>query len=196
MKRFVLAGLFFLSALVVIDVVRFAQLLEPEESSKTFEGSVDVIAVLTGGQGRFKEAFGFLQQVRSQYLFISGIRPGTQLSDIFKANRIEFNADEFADRIILGDESRSTAENAIEIRKIVERLNAQSLLVVTSDYHLKRALNLVSAQLKKDPELKTSVRGYAVESPNFPAEHWWRTQVGWGIMLSEYFKTWFQLFRA
>jgi uncharacterized SAM-binding protein YcdF (DUF218 family) len=190
MKK-LLAVFLLIVALLALDVWRFTRGMYAAISPRAPETihAVDVIAVLTGGQGRLKEAVAFLAQGRGKYLFISGIRRGTPVEDIFEANHVPVSASEFKDRIYLGDVSQNTIQNALEVREIVERLNAKSVLVVTSTYHMRRALELIRAELARKPKLDVELDEYPVESPNFDRERWWESATGWRILLSEYFKS-------
>ena len=189
LRRYWFLPLFVLLPLA-FDLGFFAAGLLPQSRSVDQVAPVDLIVVLTGGQGRLKEAVQFLQNGRGRYLFVSGTAPKAQLLDILKANKIETLSDAIYAKILLGDESRTTQENAIEIRKIVESLQAHSILLVTSNYHMKRALHLIQEEFNREPRLTVIVTGYPVESPNFDQDSWWRSFTGWRILVSEYAKSW------
>lgn len=174
---------------LAFDLGFFAAGLLPETRSPEQIAPVDLIVVPTGGQGRLREALQFLQNGRGKFLFISGTAPDAQLSSILKANRIDEFPVELRQRILLGDESRSTLENAIEIRKIAEKLRARSILFVTSAYHMRRALGLLETEFRKPPEFRVLIAGYPVESPNFARDTWWKGWTGWRILFSEYYKS-------
>lgn len=150
---------------------------------------VDLIAVLTGGQGRLKEALQFLRNGKGQYLFVSGTDPKSQWLDILKANHLDPGTDDIGSKVILDDESRSTADNAVKIRHMAEKLGVQSILVVTSNYHVRRAMRLMEQEFRREPAMTVSVSAYPVESPNFSAHSWWKSLAGWRILFSEYFKS-------
>lgn len=181
-------------ALVVLplafDLGYFAQGLLPEVGDPAAVPEVDVIVVLTGGQGRLREALSFLNQNKGHHLFVSGIEPGTQLLDILKVNNFERLSDELRGRILLGDASRRTVENAQEVRGIVDKLGANSILLVTSTYHMRRARLLIEQELARPPERSLRIYAYPVESPNFDRVRWWRTLSGWRILSLEYLKSW------
>jgi uncharacterized SAM-binding protein YcdF (DUF218 family) len=175
---------------LAFDLGYFAKGLLPEVGDPTAVPEVDLIVVLTGGQGRLREALSFLNQGKGHSLFVSGTAPRTQLLDILKANNFESLSDELRGRILLGDESRSTEENAQEVRRAVETLKANSALLVTSTYHMRRARLLLENELAKAPEYAVRIYSYPVESPNFDRLRWWRTFTGWRILFSEYLKSW------
>lgn len=171
------------------DLGFFAAGLLPPAKSAEEAPAADLIVVLTGGRGRLKEATQFLAAGKGKYLFVSGVEKNSSLEEILKANRIEEMDDRLSRRILTGDDSRSTSENAVEIRRAVESLRARSVLLVTSNYHMRRALSLLEAEFLKAPAYHVQIYTYPVESPNFEAGEWWRTFTGWQILLSEYVKS-------
>ena len=126
-------GFFFLLLLLVwvADLIRFSSLLflmPAEKYGEKYMGApVDVIAVLTGGQRRLKEAFAFLQKEQGRTLFISGIDEGVRLEDILSANKIDAKAEDYLGRIFVDRVSKSTLDNAIEIRKIAMNVVPRAL---------------------------------------------------------------------
>lgn len=175
---------------IAFDLGFFAARLLPEPKSPAEVGAVDLVVVLTGGQGRLREALQFLSSGKGKYLFISGTEPGATLSDILKANHIDAPGEELRQRILLGDASRSTHENAVEIRRFLQKVNAHTVLLVTSNYHMRRAMELLKEEFSEPPPVPAYVVGYPVESPNFAPGSWWRTFTGWQILISEYVKSW------
>lgn len=180
---------FLTSSFFAADIYRFSQNLLPPERDVEEHKTVDLIVVLTGGRGRFKEGLDLLKKERASHLLISGTDPNTTLEDILSANSMTDLEDVYRERIILGDLSQSTEENAEEIKSVSEKLNVESILLVTSSYHIRRAMNLLKRELKKAPVLEAQVYYHPVETPNFQREYWWKSVTGWQIFLSEYFKS-------
>jgi uncharacterized SAM-binding protein YcdF (DUF218 family) len=150
---------------------------------------VDIIVVLTGGRKRLKDAVRFLQAGKGEYLFISGVGTEVTLKSILKANELENLPQYLRDRILLGDDSRSTVENSVEVRNIMVRTRAKSILLVTSNYHMRRSIRLFRSELERAPLVEAKIYPYPVKSPNFSPDNWWLTPVGWQILLSEYLKS-------
>lgn len=174
--------------LLVWDMGRFSGALE-QKARMDFElmPSVDLIAVLTGGQGRLKEAFRLLELGQGRALLISGTN--APLEDILEANGVEDFPEHLKDDVILDDQSQRTFDNAKEIREAVQRLDARSLLVVTSNYHMQRSLELIQEEFDKRPRVDAVVYTYPVSSPNFNPSSWWASFSGWRLFVSEYFKS-------
>jgi uncharacterized SAM-binding protein YcdF (DUF218 family) len=175
--------------LFVWDMGRFSGALS-ERARADFEAlpAVDLIAVLTGGQGRMKHAFDLLESGQGRALLISGT--GASLEDILDANDIQDIPEHVKAQIIMDPHSQRTFDNAREIRSAVKRFGAKSLLVVTSNYHMQRSLQLIKDELAKDPPVDIVLHAYPVNSPNFDPDLWWKTLTGWRLFLSEYFKSW------
>jgi uncharacterized SAM-binding protein YcdF (DUF218 family) len=174
---------------LIMDVIRFSVALH-SSAGETYDGaSVDVVAVLTGGQGRFREAFAFLERNQAKVLFVSGIDEGVRLDAVLKANKIEAKSEDYLGRIFVDRVSRSTLDNAMEIRKIMEWLHAKSVLVVTSSYHMRRAMLMIEREMNKAPAMEARIFSWTVESPNFDRMNWWKSVTGWEIFFSEYSKT-------
>jgi uncharacterized SAM-binding protein YcdF (DUF218 family) len=154
---------------------------------------VDLIVVLTGGRGRLREGVALLRAGKGERLLISGMQVGTSIESVFQANQIGELTPELRDRIVPGMTSSSTFENARETRGAIEKYNPKSVLLITSNYHLPRARELLMDELQRNysgrwPQLLF----YGIESPNFGPD-WYQSPNSWGIYLSEYFKSLFSL---
>ncbi len=171
------------------DLGFFAASLLPESKSVVEVPEVDVIAVLTGGQGRLKEALNLLMMGKGKRLLISGVEPQAKISEIFLLNGLEVPPPDVMNFIHLDVQSLNTHENAIEIRRVMELYDAHSVLLVTSSYHLKRATLYLERELKKEPPYLASISNFPVESPNFDRRKWWSSPTSWSILLSEYLKS-------
>jgi uncharacterized SAM-binding protein YcdF (DUF218 family) len=180
---------FVLVAFVAYDLSTFAARLWPASPKVEDLPSVDLIVVLTGGQGRLREALSLLQNQKGKELLISGTFAQSTIDDILSANEISDFPEAYKSRIRLDPGSQRTVENVQEIRRVIERDQFQSVLVVTSNYHMKRTLWLLEEELARKPAIKVDLIPYPVSSPNFEVVSWWKSLAGWQILFSEYFKT-------
>jgi uncharacterized SAM-binding protein YcdF (DUF218 family) len=98
----------------------------------------DGIVVLTGGAGRLTEAFRLLLAGAAPRLLISGVAPGTGLADL--ARLAEIPEARLAGRVALGRSAATTAGNAREAAAWARAHDLHSLILVTSFYHMPRAL--------------------------------------------------------
>ncbi|MCC6276426.1 MAG: YdcF family protein [Oligoflexia bacterium] len=98
----------------------------------------DCGVVLTGGPGRVREGISLLSQKQVKKLIVSGAYQGTKLSDIFP--EILFYPEIRLEDVVLERRSNSTAANAQLSLPLVETLRCRSILLITSDFHMLRAL--------------------------------------------------------
>ena len=83
----------------------------------------------------------------------------------------------------LGFEAEDTSGNAQEIAAWARSKHYDSLIVVTSDYHMPRALLEIRGMA---PEVKLTP--YAVSTPSLDNSRWWRAAVTARRMTLEYMK--------
>jgi len=129
----------------------------------------DAIVILTGGFGRAEEGFNLFKEGKGGYLIIF---PGRDLSVTVDTSKI-----------LLDVESRSTVDNAVNVKRIVEDKGFKSLVLVTSNYHMKRAFTIFSKVI--DGNVK--IYRHPVKGPNFRDE-WWKHHKSSKLILNEYFK--------
>ncbi|GLR67716.1 hypothetical protein GCM10010909_23970 [Acidocella aquatica] len=98
----------------------------------------DGIVALTGGDDRVGAALALLADRDAPLLLISGAGRGTYLGD-FTADDAAA-ATHFASAITLGHMAGTTHGNALETTNWVRAHNMHSLIIVTADYHMPRAM--------------------------------------------------------
>jgi uncharacterized SAM-binding protein YcdF (DUF218 family) len=104
------------------------------------------VVVFTGGSARVVEAAELLARGQARRLLITGVNRATHSSDL--ARRLPVSRDLFNCCVDLGYEALDTVGNARETRQWAEVHNiTRSLIVVTSNYHMPRALAELSAEL-------------------------------------------------
>jgi uncharacterized SAM-binding protein YcdF (DUF218 family) len=114
-----------------------------EEAS--LDTRADGIVVLTGGSSRISDAIELLASKRGQRLLISGVHPTTrqqELAQLMPEYRKIFDCCVDLDRSAL-----NTVGNAIETRRWAKGQGFKSLIVVTSNYHIPRAMAELAHQL-------------------------------------------------
>jgi uncharacterized SAM-binding protein YcdF (DUF218 family) len=109
------------------------------------EGKADGIAVLTGGASRIADAVELLAAGRGQRLLITGVHPATSEREI--ARLTPQYAKIFRCCVDLDRSALNTVGNAMETRRWATERGFKSLIVVTSNYHIPRAMAELSHQL-------------------------------------------------
>jgi uncharacterized SAM-binding protein YcdF (DUF218 family) len=143
--------------------------------------NADGIVVLTGGASRISDAMELLAAGRGKRLLISGAaNPARTSGEISRLNpryaRIVGCCVDF-------DGSQNTVENAMETRRWADLHGFRSLIVVTSSYHMPRALAEIAHQL---PD--AALVPFPVISDKVRAEAWWTRGTSARLMVSEYLK--------
>jgi uncharacterized SAM-binding protein YcdF (DUF218 family) len=149
--------------------------IEPEEPA-------DAIVVLTGASDmRLKEGMRLLERRKGERLFISGVnrdvkRP--ELMDVTEGSKRLYEC-----CVDLGYQAENTVQNAREIAEWARGHDFDTLIVVTSDYHMPRSL----LELKADMPDAHFVP-YSVPTADLNARDWWKSPKGARLIVLEYCK--------
>lgn len=141
----------------------------------------DAIVVLTGGASRISDAMTLLAEGRGQRLLISGVNPSLSSASLRRA--LAENDDFAACCIDLGHKALNTRGNAIEAAEWTRSQRFRSLLVVTSAWHMPRALVEIGRAL---PEVE--LVAYPVVTTRMQADEWWRDPSTLKLLFKEYVK--------
>ena len=142
--------------------------------------NADGIVALAGGASRISDAIELLASGRGRRLLISGVNRTTSTNAISRLNP-EF--EKWVRCCVDFDWSVNTLGNAIEVRRWAERRGFHSLIVVTSNYHMPRALAEIAHQL---PDV--ALLPFPVITERQRAEPWWASRTTARLMLTEYMK--------
>jgi uncharacterized SAM-binding protein YcdF (DUF218 family) len=129
-----IAGLGFLVA--IGGFFSFVNSLSRAEPASLPKG--DAIVALTGGADRIPDAVGWLAQGHGERLLISGVSTQTSMDQLVqKSPRLKAWLTCCVD---LDHQARNTVGNAEETRRWARGKGYRSLVVVTSSYHMPRAM--------------------------------------------------------
>lgn len=121
----------------------------------------DGIVALTGGDGRVSAGLALLAEKAAPVLLISGAGRGTYLGDFTADDTVA--ATRFAGAITLGHMAATTRGNALETAEWAQSGNMRSLLIVTADYHMPRAILVIQQRLPGILLIPVPVRPPAME---------------------------------
>ncbi|MGH6728118.1 MAG: YdcF family protein [Pseudolabrys sp.] len=164
----------------------FAMSVPSEEV--TLDTKADGIVVLTGAASRIPDAIELLATERGKRLLISGVHRATSAREI--ARLTPLYSKYFSCCIDLDRSALNTFGNAIEAKRWAREHNFNSLIVVTSNWHMPRAMAEFAHQL---PDVK--LISYPVISPKVKDEPWWSNLDTARLLFAEYLKYLFALTR-
>jgi uncharacterized SAM-binding protein YcdF (DUF218 family) len=144
------------------------------------ERDADGIVALTGGASRITDAIELLASGRGKRLLISGANRATNSNEISRLNP-EF--ERWVRCCVDFDRSLNTLGNAVETKRWAERRGFRSLIIVTSNYHMPRALAEIAHQL---PDVV--LVPFPVVTDRQRTELWWGHWVTTRRMFIEYVK--------
>lgn len=163
----------------LVGLVRFIQTLDtvPPQTLAVSDG----IVVLTGTPERLSEAMALLTQGKGRRLLVSGVNRDVtreELRTALKADQALFDC-----CVDLDWRAENTTGNAAETAAWARANNMQSLIVVTSTYHLPRALRELETALPG-----TRLTGYPVFRAQVRINDWWAYPGTARLLVSEYTK--------
>jgi uncharacterized SAM-binding protein YcdF (DUF218 family) len=172
--------------LLTVGFFWFAWNIPIEES--TLERNADGIVVLTGAASRIPDAIELLAAERGKRLLITGVHRATSAKEI--ARLTPLYARFFACCIDLDRSALNTFGNALETKRWARQNNFNSLIVVTSNWHMPRAMAEIQHQL---PDV--ALIAYPVISEKVKTEPWWENISTARFLVAEYLKYLFALTR-
>ncbi|MPZ39935.1 MAG: YdcF family protein [Rhizobiales bacterium] len=164
--------------LLALGFVWFVSVLPAEQV--TITRNADGIVALTGGASRIVDALELLAAKRGQRLLISGANRSTNAGEMLRLHP-EFES--IVRCCVDFDRSLNTLGNAVETRKWAKGRKIRSLIVVTSGYHMPRAMAEIAHQL---PDV--TLIAFPVFSEKLRSEPWWSNAATARLIVLEYLK--------
>ena len=166
---------------VVMLVIGFFIFTGSIERSQLEPRTADGIAVLTGGAARIDKAMKLLTQQKATRLLITGVNRTTSTEEL---KQLASQGDQlFSCCVDIDKEARNTIDTATETSQWVARNHYTSVIVVTSNYHMPRAL----AELARVMPGVTLIP-YSVVDNNVHLDRWWTFPGTTRLLISEYLK--------
>jgi uncharacterized SAM-binding protein YcdF (DUF218 family) len=173
----ILLGIGFIAA--AIGFVGFLSQLRGAETRP--DRKADGIVVLTGGSSRVSDAMELLAAGYGKRLLISGVHPTSGASDISRS--LPDNQSLLSCCVDLDRSAVNTRSNAAQTRRWAHERGFKSLIVVTSNYHMPRAIVELSHAM---PDI--ALIPFAVVGEKWRDEPWWTSGATMRLLLSEYVK--------
>jgi len=148
----------------------------------------DGIVVLTGAASRIPDAIELLAAERGKRLLITGVYRDTNAREIARLTPLYSKF--FTCCVDLDKNALNTFGNALEAKRWAREHNFNSLIVVTSGWHMPRAMAELSHQL---PD--ATLIPFPVISEKVKSEPWWSSPEMARFLLAEYLKYLFALTR-
>jgi uncharacterized SAM-binding protein YcdF (DUF218 family) len=151
------------------------------EAENTNLTPADAIVVLTGGPERIDSGLTLLAEGNGKRLLISGVYPGVTrdaLKDLVSVDNSLFDC-----CVDVDWRAESTIGNAAETAAWANKHGFNSLIVVTSAYHLPRSLRELAHTM---PDI--TLRGHPVFHDGVHLNDWWHYQGTTRLLISEYSK--------
>ena len=147
----------------------------------TLDSRADGIVALTGAAARIPDAIELLATDRGKRLLITGVHRATSAKEIARLTPLYSRY--FTCCIDLDRSALNTFGNALETKRWARAHNFNSLIVVTSNWHMPRAMAELAHQL---PDV--TLIAYPVISEKVKAEPWWSSLDTARFLFAEYLK--------
>jgi len=174
------------SLLLAAGFIWFALTIPVEDISNNRKA--DGIVVLTGAASRIPDAIELLAAERGKRLLITGVHRATSAREIARLTPLYSKF--FTCCIDLDRSALNTFGNALETKRWAREHNFNSLIVVTSNWHMPRAMAELAHQI---PE--ATLIAYPVISEKVKTEPWWSNFEMARFLFAEYLKYLFALTR-
>jgi len=166
-------------AVLVGGFLWFAVHIASEESP--LDRMADGIVALTGGASRITDAVELLASGRGRRLLITGVAPTTNMAELTRL--VPDHERWFSCCIDLDYTAVNTIGNAVETRRWALERGFRSLVVVTSGYHMPRAMLEIGHRL---PDV--TLIPFPVVTEQRRAGPWWSNVGTVKILVFEYLK--------
>jgi uncharacterized SAM-binding protein YcdF (DUF218 family) len=177
-----------ITGLMVLAVGFVWFVLQISSDEVTLNTKADGIVALTGAAARIPDAIELLATERGKRLLITGVHRATSSREI--AQITPLYSKYFTCCIDLDRSALNTFGNALEARRWARQHNFNSLIVVTSNWHMPRAMAELAHQL---PDV--TLIPYPVISEKVKTEPWWSNTDTARLLVGEYLKYLFALVR-
>jgi len=176
------------AGLVMLAFGFFWFVLQVPDEEVRLDKNADGIVVLTGAATRIPDALELLNSKHGKRLLITGVHRTTSAHEISRL--MPLNQQVFSCCVDLDRSALNTLGNALETRRWARERGFNSLIVVTSNWHMPRAMAELSHQL---PD--ATLIPYPVVSEKIRSSAWLTDPAIMKLLISEYLKYVFAVVR-
>jgi uncharacterized SAM-binding protein YcdF (DUF218 family) len=178
------------AAFLVLAVIWFCGLLAfaarvQQSTPAPMPQRADGVVALTGANStaRIAAAVSLLEEGLAKRVLVSGVNRNASREDIRKVSRAARRLYDCC--VDLGFTAADTVGNARETADWARNMRYRSLIIVTSDYHIPRAMLELRAVLRAQ---HVTLQTYPVATPALSSRRWWRTPAAMRLMVVAYCK--------
>ncbi|MDD3837999.1 MAG: YdcF family protein [Phenylobacterium sp.] len=177
-----IAGLLVLAMIWAVGLWAFVERVDRSTPAPDPRPADGIVALTGAGSNeRIAAAMHLLETERGKRLLVSGVNREASREDIRTVSRAVRRLYDCC--VDLGFEAANTVGNAKETAEWARAMRYDSLIVVTADYHMPRAMLELRGAM---PEAE--LQAYPVATSVIDASRWWRTARGARLMVMEYSK--------
>lgn len=146
----------------------------------------DVIVVISGGDtdARINEGVAMYMDGFSDKIIFSGAAAEGEVSNASAMKNIAIRKGVPIKDILIEEESTTTEENAVDVAKIVNAEKFQSMILVTSPYHQRRAYEAFRKALGKD----FKIVNHSAKDSQWRKADWWSNEQARLLTIGEIMK--------
>lgn len=165
-------------------LLAFASRVQQQTPARAPAPAQGIVALTGAGSNqRLSAAVGLLEDGYGRRVLVSGVNRAATREDIRHVSRAVRRLYDCC--VDLGFTAADTVGNARETADWARAMRYRSLIVVTSDYHMPRAMLELRAVLRATG---VTTQAYAVPTPALKSRRWWRSPGAARLMVVEYCK--------
>lgn len=167
MIKKLLISIFVAVVIVIFVPMIIAVYLSPQDNLE----EVDAIVVISGGDtdARIDEGVALYKEGWAPMIIFSGAAAEGDVSNALAMKRIAADEGVPESDILIEEESKTTAENADFTAEIIRNNDLDSIILVTSPYHQRRAYNQFRAALGDD----FTILNHSAKDDSWSKSGWW-----------------------
>lgn len=175
------AALLILLMFWVVGLLAFTARIERSTPAPEPPEAEAVVALTGNANVRITAAVKLLEEGKAGRMLVSGVNPDVTRAELRSVSKATQNLYDCC--VQLGYDAADTKGNAAETAAWVKDKGFKSLIVVTADYHMPRALLEMKGALPG-----VAVIPYPVATPEVQPKGWWKREIDARRIVVEYMK--------